>query len=85
LLAVIGFPHRKNVAVGSARRPRHDHHPAFQRSGGDEAIFRVVEPHVLPGGDETGEYLSSIGEIEPALAQGLLSLGRVEGDIRDIM
>src|SRR5712664_2731818 len=67
-----------------ARRPYDHHHPSPQMTGRDVARLAVVEAIVREYGVKALDDLRRVGEIEPTLPQGPLTLGLVEGDLHRI-
>ncbi len=69
----------------AARGPDNDHHAASQMSRGHETGLAIVLPIVSELENLAGEHLDRIGEIEPAILQRPVSLGRIEGDRHELL
>lgn len=74
----MGVPSRRSVPRAIARRPDQNHQPAPQVARGDKALFAVVTPVVGDNRVPAGEYLRGVGEIEAALRERQVPLGRVD-------
>jgi hypothetical protein len=79
-LAVIGFPHAKDVAIRATRRIPYDDYPAAEQTEADDADFTVVPAGVLDLKRRALKDNFRIFEVEPSLLEGGCPLGRVVRD-----
>ena len=76
--AVIGFPHRKNVAGTPTGRPSDNHHAAGKQADRDPAGFRIEIPPIHPMKARTSENQGGILEGETSFEQTTVPLRRIE-------
>ena len=64
---LIGFPHRNNVPIISARRPHQNNHSRSQAA--NNADFTEIAPVIFLVVSGPGKYPCGVLEVEPACAQ----------------
>lgn len=69
----------------ASRRPDHHHQSLAQPSNRLDAHFPIIETGVLLLKDRGRQNRSRINEVEPALTQGDVALGRIEGDAHGLV
>jgi hypothetical protein len=84
-LAVIGFPHAKDVAIRATRRVAHPNDPSVKQTEADDSPFAVTPARVLDLESRAGENKCRILKIESALSEGGCSFPSIEGDCHRLL
>ena len=79
-LAVIGFPHAKDVAIRATRCVAYDDDATVENAEADDSDFAVVSAGVLDRKRRTCEDNLCVIEVESAVLKSGRSLGRVVRD-----
>ena len=79
-LAVIGFPHAKDVAIRATRRVAHHNDPSVKDTEADDSGFAIAPARILDLESRAGENKCRILKIESAFSKGNCSFPRIEGD-----
>ena len=84
-LAVICFPHAKDVAIRATRRIANDDNPTMEQTKADNSRFAVVPAVVLDFKRRSRENELRVLEVKPALGKGGCLLGRIERDWHELL
>jgi hypothetical protein len=84
-LAVIGFPHAKDVAIRATRRVTNDNDPSSQHTKTDNSSFAVVPSRVLDFKSRPSEYQFGVFEIETTFGKGGCAFSQVEGECHELL
>ncbi len=79
-LAVIGFPHAKDVAIRATRCIANDDNPTMEQTKADNSNFAVVPAVVLDFKRRSHEDELRVLEVKSAFGKGGCSLGRIDRD-----
>jgi hypothetical protein len=82
LLSFIGLSHGDDVPDAVALRVDHDHGAASKPSNADDSDFTIVSPSIWDLDRWAGEDTLGIEEIQAAVLQSPLTLGRIKADHR---
>jgi hypothetical protein len=77
-LAVIGFPHAKDVAIRATRRVADHYDPTVKDVKTDDSRFAVAPARVLDPERRARKDNCRILEVESTLSEGGCSLSRIE-------
>jgi hypothetical protein len=66
------------MPTGTSPRPDDNHHPHFQESYCDEALFSIIMPHVDFFSQNPGKYGLRISKIEASFVKRQGSLSRIK-------
>jgi len=80
LFTGVGLTHAEDVANRTTRRVAHHDDPAAEQSEADDTTLAIVLAKVIDFDGRSSEYELGIFEVEAALDERLLSLGRIVGD-----
>lgn len=84
-LAVIGFPHAKDVAIRATRRVANHNDPSVKDTKADDSRFAVIPASVLDFERCAREYKCCVVEVEPTFGKGGCSLPRIECDYHRLL
>jgi hypothetical protein len=82
---VIGFSHAENVASRAAPDVPNYDQASLEMSVTDDPRFAIVFACVLDLNRNACEHRIGVAEIETSFRQGLSTLGRIEGDARELL
>jgi hypothetical protein len=85
LFAGIGFPHRYDPAATISLGPNYDDHPSCEEADCDRSCLAVVDAIVSLIDGHPREDIRGVGEVEPSLVQRQGALGRIEGDLHELL
>lgn len=84
-LAVIGFPHAKDVAIRATRRVAYNNNPSVKDTKADDSRFAVIPASILSLECRAGKYKCRIPKVESALSKGSCSFLGIEGDCHRLL
>lgn len=76
-LAVIGFPHAKDVAIRATRCVAYDDYATVEKTEADDSDFTVIPADILDFKHRACENNFCVFEVESAFIKGRFALGRV--------
>jgi hypothetical protein len=76
----MAMPHADDPSGGTSRRPDQNDQSRIQPTGGNIPGFTIVDTVIDTREVKPREYFSGPAQIQPALPQDLLKLGRVAGN-----
>ncbi len=84
-LAVIGFPHAKNLAIRATRGVANDNDPSVENTKADDSRFAVVPTDILDFERRTGKDECCIFKVQTAISKRGCSFLRIEGDCHRLL
>jgi len=84
-LAVIGFPHAKDVAIRATRRVTHHNDPSMKDTKADDSRFAVTPTRILNLESRASKNKYRILKIKSALSKGGCSFPRIEGNYHGLL
>jgi len=84
LLAVIGFPHAKDVTIRATRRVAHHNHPIVEHPETDHPNLAVLFATILRLEVRAGKDLKCILEVEAAIEESLFAFLEIVCDAHTI-
>lgn len=84
-LAVIGFPHAKDVAIRATRRVANHNDPSVEDTKADDSRFAVVPADILDFERRAGKDNCRILEVQTAFSKGGRPFLRIEGNCHELL
>lgn len=84
-LAVIGFPHAKDMAIRATRRVANHNDPSVKDTKADDSRFAVIPARILDLEPRASKNKCRILKVESAFSKGGCSFPRIEGDCHRLL
>jgi hypothetical protein len=84
-LAVIGFPHAKDVTIRATRRVANHNNPSVKDTKADDSRFAIIPAPILDLERRASKDKCCIPKIESAFSKGGCSFPRIEGDCHKLL